>query len=76
MGSDERDRRGNRGEKQVNARGSAARGEEDAGGQQRHQGGMEPYRLPRPIIRELMEGRPAGADDGEIPPKGYLGRPS
>ena len=22
-----------------------------------------------------MEGRPAGAGDGRIPPKGYLGRP-
>ena len=36
---------------------------------------IEPYRPPRPTIRELMEGRPAGADDGEIAPKGYLGRP-
>ena len=36
---------------------------------------VELYRPPRPNIRELMEGRPAGADDGGIPPKGYLGRP-
>ena len=35
----------------------------------------EPYRPLRPTIRELMEGRPARADDGGIPPKGYLGRP-
>ena len=34
-----------------------------------------PYRPPRPTIRELMEGRPAGEDDGGVPPKGYLGRP-
>ena len=36
---------------------------------------IEPYRLPRPTIRELMEGRPAGEDDGGVPPKGCLGRP-
>ena len=36
---------------------------------------IEPYRPPRPTIRELMEGRPAGEDNGEVPPKGYLGRP-
>ena len=36
---------------------------------------IEPDRPPRPTIRELMQGRPAGADDGGIPPKGYLGRP-
>ena len=36
---------------------------------------IEPYRPPRPTIRELMEGRPAGADNGEVSPKGYLGRP-
>ena len=35
---------------------------------------IEPYRPPRPTIREPMEGRPAGADDGGVPPKGYLGR--
>ena len=35
----------------------------------------EPYRSPRPTIRELMEGRPAGEDDGGVPPKGCLGRP-
>ena len=35
---------------------------------------IEPYRPPRPAIRELMEARPAGADDGGIPPKRYLGR--
>ena len=31
---------------------------------------IEPYRRPRPTIRELMEGRPAGEDDGGVPPKG------
>ena len=36
---------------------------------------IEPYRPPRPTIRELMEGRPAGEGDGGVPPKGYLGRP-
>ena len=36
---------------------------------------IEPYRPPRPTIRELMEGRPAGADEGGVPPKGGLGRP-
>ena len=36
---------------------------------------FEPYRLPRPTIRELMEGRPAGEDEGGVPPKGCLGRP-
>ena len=37
--------------------------------------GIEPYRPPRPTIRELMEGRPAGVDDGGISPKGYQGTP-
>ena len=36
---------------------------------------IEPYRPPRPTIRELMEGRPAGEDDGGVPPNGCLGRP-
>ena len=36
---------------------------------------IEPYRPPRPTIRELMEGRAAGEDDGGVPPKGCLGRP-
>ena len=36
---------------------------------------IEPYLPPRRTIRELMEGRPAGEDDGGVPPKGYLGRP-
>ena len=36
---------------------------------------IEAYRPPRPTIRELMEGRPAGEDDGGVPPKGCLGRP-
>ena len=36
---------------------------------------IEPCRPPRPTIGELMEDRPAGADNGKIPPKGYLGRP-
>ena len=30
---------------------------------------IEPYRPPHPTIRELMEGRPAGEDDRETPPK-------
>ena len=36
---------------------------------------IELYRPPGPTIRELMEGRPAGEDDGGVPPKGCLGRP-
>ena len=36
---------------------------------------IEPYRPARPTIRTLMEGRPAGADDGGIPLEGYLVRP-
>ena len=36
---------------------------------------IEPYRPPRPTIRELMEGRPAGEEDGGVPTKGCLGRP-
>ena len=36
---------------------------------------IEPFWPPRPTIRELMEGRPAGADDRGVPGKGYLGRP-
>ena len=36
---------------------------------------IEPYRPSHPTIRELMEGRLAGEDDGGVPPKGYLGRP-
>ena len=36
---------------------------------------IEPYRPPRPTSRELMEGRPAGEDDGGVPRKGCLGRP-
>ena len=36
---------------------------------------IEPYRPPCPTVRELMERRLAGEDDGGIPPKGYLGRP-
>ena len=36
---------------------------------------IEPYRPPRATIRKLMEGRPAGEDDGGVPPKAYLGRP-
>ena len=73
---------------QKKRRDSAARVEGDAGGQHRHQytprlaqntamplTRIEPYQPPRPTIRELMEGRPAGADNGGIPPKGYLGTP-
>ena len=36
---------------------------------------IEPYRPHRLTIRELMEGRPAGEDDGGVPLKGCLGRP-
>ena len=36
---------------------------------------IEPYGPPRPTIRELIEGRPAGEDDGGVPTKGSLGRP-
>ena len=36
---------------------------------------IEPYRRPRPTIRELMEGQPAGEDDRGVSPKGSLGRP-
>ena len=36
---------------------------------------IEPYRPPRPTIRERMEGRPAGEADGGVPTKGCLGRP-
>ena len=36
---------------------------------------IEPYRPPQPTIRELMEWRPAGADDGGVPSKGYQRRP-
>ena len=34
---------------------------------------IEPYRPPRPTIRELMEGRPAGEDAGGVPLKGVSG---
>ena len=84
MGSNERDKRGKKRKMQAHLRGMAARRGRDAGGKQRQKGEpqsdampltrIEPYRLPRPTIREVMEGRPAGADDGGIPPKGYLGR--
>ena len=36
---------------------------------------IEPYWLPRLTIRELTEGRPAGEEDGGVPPKGNLGTP-
>ena len=36
---------------------------------------IEPYQAPRSTVREQMEGRPPGADDGGIPPKGYLRGP-
>ena len=68
-------------------RGGRAREVGGTGGQQGHKGTqclsqrstmpmtrIEPYRLPRPTIRELMEGRLAGEDDGGVPPKGCLGR--
>ena len=35
---------------------------------------IELYRPPRPTIRELMEGRPAGEDDGGVPPEGVTGK--
>ena len=67
---------------------SAAREEGGAVGQHRHQDTprlaqrtampktrIEPYQPPRPTTRELIKGRPAGADDGGIPPRGYLRRP-
>ena len=69
-------------------RGGGAREVGGTGGQQGHKGTkflsqrstmpmtrIEPYRPPRPTIREPMEGRPAGEDDGGVPPKGCLGRP-
>ena len=69
-------------------RGGRAREVGGTGGQQGHKGTqclsqrstmpmtrIEPYGPPRPTIRELMEGRPAGEDDGGVPPKGCLGRP-
>ena len=69
-------------------RGGRAREVGRTGGQQGHKGTqclsqrstmlmtrIEPYRPPRPTIKELMEGRPTGEDDGGIPPKGCLGRP-
>ena len=76
-------REATRGKKLVNPRDRAAGEEGEAGSQQRHKGTprlvqrtdipktrIESYRPPRPTIRELMEGRLAGADDGGIPPKG------
>ena len=36
---------------------------------------IQPYWPPRLPSRELMENRPAGADDGGVPLKAYLGRP-
>ena len=36
---------------------------------------IEPYRPRRLTTRELMEGRPAGEDDGGVLPKGCLGTP-
>ena len=68
-------------------RGGRVREVGGTGGQQGHKGTqclsqrstmpmtrIEPYRPPRPAIRELMEGRPAREDDGGVPPKGCLGR--
>ena len=62
-----------------------AREEGEAGGQQRHKGTLrlaqrnampmtriEPYRPPRPTIRELMEGRGGGGRRGS-PPEGVSG---
>ena len=69
-------------------RGGRAQEVGGTGGQQGHKGTqclsqrstmpmtrIEPYRPPRPTIRELIEGRPAGEDDGGVPPKGFRGRP-
>ena len=88
MSGDERGTRGTKGKKQAWTRDTAARRGRGVGGEQRQSGAphrqqsnampithIEPYGPPRPTIRELMEGRPAGVDDGGIPPKGYLGRP-
>ena len=36
---------------------------------------IEPYRAPRPKIRELLQERPSGEEEWGVPPKGYLGRP-
>ena len=36
---------------------------------------IEPYWPLRPTIRGVMEGRPAGEDEGGVPPKGCLRRP-
>ena len=36
---------------------------------------IKPYQPPRPTIRELKEGRPAGDNEGGVPPKGCLVRP-
>ena len=71
---------------QANPRGRAARGGRDAGGEQRIIGAphrawsgampmtrIEPYRPSRPSIRELMEQRSTGADDGGIAPEGESG---
>ena len=87
VSSDERDKRRKKGEMQAKPRGMAERGGRDAGSKQRQIGAphrtqsdappmtrIESYRPPRPTIRELMEGRPAGADNGGIPPKGVPGK--
>ena len=75
-------------QEQEKRRDSAAQEERDAGGQHRHQDTPrlaqrtampktrnEPYQPLRPTFSELIKGRPAGADDGGIPQKGYVGRP-
>ena len=67
-------------------RGGRAREVGGTGGQQGHKGTqwlsqrstmpmtrIEPYRPPRPTTRELMEGRPAGEDEGGVPPEGVSG---
>ena len=77
-----------KGKKQKNQRDSAAREGGDARGPQwlkrtpriaqrtaMLMTRIEPDDLPGPTIREQIEGRSAGADDGGIRPKGYLGRP-
>ena len=87
MSSDKRGTRGKQGKKQANPGGRAARGEGVAGGERPNicaphraqrdavpMTSIEPYWPPRPTIRELMEDKRAGVDDGGIPPRRYLGR--
>ena len=83
VSGNERDARGKKGKMQARTRDTTARRDRTAGGEQRQSGAphciqsdampmtcIDPYRPPRPTIRELMEGRPAGEDDGGIPRRG------